>query len=97
MRYLNVDDDYVMNVLVANKLGESLQLQESDAMEYEEIVESEEHVCPLCETSLEEAISEDSWNACVNVILETINEASAEVGDELYESEDEDEDFEEEE
>ena len=90
MRYINVDDEYVKNVLVANSLGGNALIQESEAMEEEVIEETEEHVCPLCETELSEAISEDSWASCVNTILDVINEATSEEGEDLSES-DEDE------
>jgi len=90
MRYINVDDEYVKNVLVANSLGNTALIQESEAMEEEVIEETEEHVCPLCETELSEAISEDSWASCVNTILEVITEATSEEGEDLSES-DEDE------
>ena len=90
MRYINVDDEYVKNVLVANSLGNTALIQESEAMEEEVIEETEEHVCPLCETELSEAISEDSWASCVNTILDVINEATPEEGEDLSES-DEDE------
>ena len=93
MRYINVDDDYVKSVLLANSLLDTTLIQESEAMGEEEqeiIEETEEHVCPLCETELIEAISEDSWASCVNTILEVINEATSEEGEDLSES-DEDE------
>ena len=93
MRYINVDDDYVKSVLLANRMGDTTLIQESEAVEEEEqevIEETEEHVCPLCETELSEAISEDSWASCVNTILEVINEATSEEGEDLSES-DEDE------
>jgi len=96
MRYLTVDDDYVANILLANKLADSTTLQESsEVVEIEET--TSEHVCPVCESSLDEAISDDSWSACVDKILEAINEASAEVGEDLSEkSKCDDEDYDEE-
>tara|TARA_R110002124_G_scaffold162895_1_gene330230 strand:+ start:590 stop:886 length:297 start_codon:yes stop_codon:yes gene_type:complete len=93
MRYINVDDDYVKSVFEANSLEESTPIQESKAVDTESqevIEEAEEHVCPLCETELSEAISEDSWNACVDTILGVINEVTSEEGEDLSES-DEDE------
>jgi len=93
MRYINVDDEFVKNVLEANSMGDTALIQESEAVEEEEqevIEETEEHVCPLCETELSEAISEDSWASCVNTILDVINEATSEEGEDLSES-DEDE------
>ena len=60
MRYINVDDDYVKSVFKANSLEESTPIQESKAVDTESqevIEEAEEHVCPLCETELSEAIS----------------------------------------
>ena len=91
MRYINVDDDYVKSVLLANSMLDTTLIQESvEEGEQEIIEETEEHVCPLCETELSEAISEDSWASCVNTILEVINEATSEEGEDLSES-DEDE------
>ena len=91
MRYINVDDDYVKSVLLANRMVATTLIQEAVEEEEQEVIEeTEEHVCPLCETELSEAISEDSWASCVNTILEVINEATSEEGEDLSES-DEDE------
>ena len=96
MKYLTVDDDYVANILSANKLAESTTLEESsEVVEIEETIS--EHVCPLCESSLDEAISDESWSACVDKILEAINESNAEIGEDLSEkSSCDDEDYDEE-
>tara|TARA_R100001509_G_scaffold43822_2_gene23741 strand:- start:752 stop:1105 length:354 start_codon:yes stop_codon:yes gene_type:complete len=104
MRYINVDDDFVGQILAANQLAESKDLNESQEVEVVEEACEEGHVCPLCESELDEPISEESMQECVDFILGTINEALEQDGefleeseDDLSEAEDEDEDEEDEE
>jgi len=97
MRYINVDDQYVSNILQANKSLEkkSSSLNESEFV-VEEQYEEEVHACPLCESELDEPISEENMQECVDYISAVINEAQALVeeyeeedyDEELYESED---------
>jgi len=98
MRYINVDDDFVGKILAANQLASNMGLNESQEVEVVEEAYDEEHVCPLCESELEEPIPEENMQECVNFILGTINEALEMEGEYLEESEEEfdDEDFEEE-
>jgi len=76
MRYVDVSDEYVASVLSANKLKADQKIDESakvDQVQEEEQVEG--HVCPLCESHLEEAIPEENLQECVDYILDSINEA----------------------
>ncbi|MAP53761.1 MAG: hypothetical protein CL605_02545 [Altibacter sp.] len=92
MRYINVDDDFVGKILAANQLTESKDLNESQEVEVVEEACEEGHVCPLCESELDEPISEQAMKECVDFILGTINEALEQDGEFLEEAEDEDED-----
>lgn len=97
MRYINVDDGFVGKILAANQLA-SNGLTESQEVEVVEEAVAEEHVCPLCESELEDPIPEENMQECVDFILGTINEALELEGeyleeseDDLYEAEDEEE------
>jgi len=95
MRYINVDDDFVGQILAANQLTEKKDMNESTEVEVVEEAQVEEHVCPLCESELDAPISEEAMQECVDFILGTINEALEQEGDSLEESEDElDEEYE---
>jgi hypothetical protein len=98
MRYINVDDDFVGKILAANQLAPKGGLNESQEVEVVEEAQAEEHVCPLCESELDDPIPEENMQECVNFILGTINEALEMEGEYLEESEEEydDEDLEEE-
>ena len=89
MRYINVDDDFVGKILAANQLTESKDLNESQEVEVVEEACEEGHVCPLCESELDEPISEQAMKECVDFILGTINEALEQDGEFLEEAEDE--------
>ena len=92
MRYINVDDDYVGKILAANQLVESNEINEAQEVEVVEEACEEGHVCPLCESELDEPISEQAMQECVDFILGTINEALEQDGEFLEEAEEEDED-----
>ena len=92
MRYINVDDEFVGQILAANQLAESKDLQESQEVKVVEEACEEGHVCPLCESELDAPISEEAMQECVDFILGTINEALEQDGESLEEAEDEDED-----
>ncbi len=101
MKYVNVADDYVANVLKACKGVTASEIRESESFEVEhpevqELVEGEQHVCPLCTTHLDESISDENWAQCVDLILDTINETVEHEGEELVESEEDEEEQEEE-
>lgn len=94
MRYIDVNDEFVSQILTANHLVENTSVSKSEVVEE---AQAEEHVCPLCESELDEAISEDSMRECVDFILGTLNEALEQDGESLEEAEDTDEDEDEEE
>ena len=95
MRYINVDDEFVGKILAANQLVESKDLNESQEVEVVEEACEEGHVCPLCESELDEPISEQNMQECVDFILGTINEALEQDGENIEESEEElDEEYE---
>jgi len=98
MRYIDVNDEFVGKILAANQLASNMGLNESQEVEVVEEAYAEEHVCPLCESELEEPIPEENMQECVNFILGTINEALEMEGEYLEESEEDydDEDLEEE-
>ena len=90
MRYVNVDDQYVSEILKANQLQKSDSLNESEVV-VEEQHEEEVHACPLCESELDEPISEESLAECVNYIAAVLEEASILEGEMLEEADEEDE------
>ena len=57
MRYVDVTDDFVEQVLKANHLQEAEKIEEgkkiSEPEEVNEEVNEAEHVCPLCESELD--------------------------------------------
>jgi len=91
MRYINVDDDYVGQILAANQLVESKEINEAQEVEVVEEACEDGHVCPLCESELDAPISEEAMQECVDFILGTINEALEQEGESLEEDEDLDE------
>ena len=100
MQYINVDDQFVADILKANKISKTEQgLQESAEVVVEEQLEEAEevHACPLCESELDEPISEEAMQECVDFVLATLNEAAALEEQMLAEADDEDEDDNEEE
>ena len=92
MRYINVDDDYVGQILAANQLVESKEINEAQEVEVVEEACEDGHVCPLCESELDAPISEEAMQECVDFILGTINEALEQDGESLEEAEEKDED-----
>ena len=91
MRYINVDDDYVGQILAANQLVESKEINEAQEVEVVEEACEDGHVCPLCESELDAPISEEAMQECVDFILGTINEALEQDGESIEEDEDLDE------
>jgi len=96
MRYVNVDDQYVSEILKANQLQKSNSLNESEVV-VEEQHEEEVHACPLCESELDEPISEESLAECVDYIAAVLEEAALLEGEMLEEADEEDDEEEEEE
>jgi hypothetical protein len=92
MRYINVEDDFVNKVLQANKLmNKAKNLNEAQDFEVFEEGQVEEHVCPLCESELDQPIPEENLQECVDFILGTLNEALEIQGEYLEESEEDEE------
>lgn len=91
MKYLDVSDEYVKSVLAANDLVS--KIDESAEVDQEVVEESAEteHACPLCESELDEPISEENMNECVSFILDALKEAQELEGETLEESEDDEE------
>jgi DNA repair exonuclease SbcCD ATPase subunit len=113
MKHLNISDD-AMKIILENsawadfglKVGKTQdqKIDESTDEEVEEL-EEEAHVCPLCTSHLDEAISDEALMEHTANVLEAVNAATLneeeeeEDDEELYEedeSEEEDEDEEDE-
>ena len=78
MRGITLTEDFVKQIVgtsPAKKISESTEGQ------------AEAHVCPLCESHLEEPISEEKIQEHVDYFLDVINENFDIVGDELNEEE----------
>lgn len=92
MKGIQVTNDFVDRVLAANGLA---KVNESAEVKAEEVVVEEAgvHVCPLCESSLNEAISQEKIEEHVNYILgileENVDEGDGEDLDEELESDEE--------
>ena len=91
MRYVNVDDQFVSEILKANSLEKTGNLNEAEVV-VEEQFEEEVHSCPLCESELDEPIAEEAMQECVDFIVATLNEAASLEGEMLEKTNDEDED-----
>jgi len=107
MKHLNISDD-AMKIILENsawqqfgvKVTEAKQKIDESAEQVDE--EAEEHVCPLCQSHLQEAISDEALMEHTANVLEAVNAATLneeedeEDGDEIVEedeSDDDDEDF----
>lgn len=107
MKHLNISDD-AMKIILENSAwnqfgikvdGDKTGITESTEDNVEEI---DEHVCPLCSSHLDEAISDEALMEHTANVLEAVNAATLneeeeeEDGDEIVEedeSDDDDEDF----
>lgn len=78
MRGIQLTEDYVSQIVGkhAAKISESAEAPQAQA-----------HVCPLCESHLEEPISEEKIQEHVDYFLDVINENFDIVGEELNEEE----------
>jgi hypothetical protein len=105
MKHLNISDE-AMKIILENSAWGQFGLKVDEAKqsineESEEVSEeADEHVCPLCQSHLQEAISDEALMEHTANVLEAVNAATLneeeeeEDGEELYEEdEDEDEDF----
>ena len=105
MKHLNISDD-AMKIILENSAWADFGIKVTNAQdqkldEASEQIEEEadEHVCPLCQSHLDEAISDEALMEHTANVLEAVNAATLneeeEDGEELVEedeSEDEDED-----
>mgnify|MGYP003389232565 CR=1 FL=1 len=91
MRYINVEDQYVSNILNANKnFTKSDNLRESTEFVVEEHDHLESaHACPLCESELDEPVSEEAMQECVDFISQVLEEAAL-LSEEISEAEEAD-------
>jgi hypothetical protein len=101
MRYIDVADEYVNQILKANKLSnqslteaECPSHDDKDKKKPEEMKKKKEmdgkestelHQCPLCESELDEALTVERIQEHIEQILETINEAEEFEGEDLDE------------
>lgn len=79
MKGIQVSNEFVDRILAANgvaKVNESVETATAEAV----VEEAEVHVCPLCESKLEEAISQEKIEEHVNYIMGVLEE-SVEVED----------------
>jgi hypothetical protein len=90
MRYIDVDDDYVGQILAANKMAKG-SLNEGEMPDFikdkkkkkgdeeddkKSSCESTElHACPLCESELDQPLTSEQLQEHVAFILDTLNEA----------------------
>ena len=109
MKHLNISDD-AMKIILENSAWADFGLkvakvEEKKLDEAAEQIEEEadEHVCPLCQSHLQEAISDEALMEHTAEVLEAVNAATLneeeeeEDGEELYEEADEDDEDEDEE
>ena len=90
MRGITLSEGFVSQIL-GTPLKEVAKVDESVE---ESTEEAEEHVCPLCESKLEKAISQEKLEEHVNYFLSVINEnfeVDGESLDEEVEADDEEE------
>ena len=99
MRYIDVADEYVNQILEANKLSnQSLTEAECPSHDDKDMKKkkkedkkmdgkesTELHQCPLCESELDEALTVERIQEHIEQILETINEAEEFEGEDLDE------------
>lgn len=85
MKGIQISDDFVSQIFgrPAGKLSESTVEVEGQ----DEVLEEDVHVCPLCDSELNEAISEERIQEHIDFFLSVINENFDFEGDDLDESE----------
>lgn len=105
MKHFNISDE-AMKIILENsawqqfgvKVPDAKQKIEESAEQVEEEEAEEEHVCPLCQTHLQEAISDEALMEHTANVLEAVNAATLneeeeeEDGDELVEEDESDDD-----
>ena len=100
MNHLNVDKDYVQS-LVESAAWAAVEVKPTKTEKVEEASddsaedsEPQAHTCPLCETTLEEDLSDDRILEHLESMMAVVNQVSEDL-EVLSEEEDEDEDSEE--
>lgn len=95
MKHLNISDD-AMKIILENAAwadfglkAPAKQVEKVEESTEEVIEEAEEHVCPLCQSHLQEAISDEALMEHTADILEAVNAAT--LNEEVDEDADEDE------
>jgi hypothetical protein len=74
MKGIDISDSFV-NAVLGKRVEEVKEVQKIEEKKVEEKKdEVEEHVCPLCESKLAEAISEEKLKEHVDYFLSVINE-----------------------
>jgi DNA repair exonuclease SbcCD ATPase subunit len=103
MKHLNISDD-AMKIILENSAWQQFGVKVTEAKQQidesaEEVDEgADEHVCPLCQSHLQEAISDEALMEHTANVLEAVNAATLneeeeeEDSDELYEEDESDDD-----
>lgn len=104
MKHLNISDD-AMKIILENSAWADfgLKVTKAEDQKLDEATEqveeaADEHVCPLCQSHLDEAISDEALMEHTANVLEAVNAATLneeeeeEDGEELYEEDESDED-----
>ena len=89
----DLKNDVMSEILASNvwsKQGFELKLNETAEVQEVDAEEVEEHSCPLCESVLEEPISDERLQEHVDYILSVINETVENDGDALDEETEDD-------
>ena len=90
---IKVNEDFIQSLISGAAWRESEIskpiVEETDTAEAEEevVVEEETHICPLCESSLSEELSEEAMDAHIDMLQLIVNE-DEEAVEEMYDDED---------
>jgi hypothetical protein len=87
MKGIEINEDFLSAIIGGKKVEEAPAEKIQEAKKEEEKVE--EHICPLCESKLAEAISEEKLQEHVDYFLDVINENFEPEGESLDEEVDE--------
>lgn len=95
MKGIQIDDGYVAKILQAHNLsGKLVESKDANADQDDSLDESDEsdHICPLCESALDEELSDARLQEFVDYALDVIDEALEESDGESIDEDLEDED-----
>ena len=93
---IKVNEDFIQSLISGAAWRESeiskpiVEETETAEAEEEVVVEEETHICPLCESSLSEELSEEAMDAHIDMLQLIVNE-DEEAVEEMYDDEDDDE------